>query len=179
LFVGFLGALGLVAPPAWRLMQSSTFSSGGGIVLGFVLLQLSGACWSLGSLLQRNQRLDVSPFVVAGVQQIATGLVFIPLLWLDPHPIVWHPEGVGAILYLALFGGITGYGCYMLALSRLPLAIVSTYTYINPVVAVFLGWLWYREPFGSREVAAMAVIFVGVWMVRRASVRQERLAVAD
>ena len=72
-------------------------------------------------------------------------------------------------------GGIVGYGCYMTALSRLPLAIVSIYTYVNPVVAVFLGWLAYREPFGWREALAMAVIFLGVWMVRRASAAADKL----
>jgi drug/metabolite transporter (DMT)-like permease len=63
----------------------------------------------------------------------------------------------------------------MTALSRLPLAIVSIYTYVNPVVAVFLGWLAYREPFGFREAIAMVVIFLGVWMVRRASVAAQKL----
>jgi drug/metabolite transporter (DMT)-like permease len=76
---------------------------------------------------------------------------------------------VAAIVYLAIFGGIVGYSCYALALSRLPPATVSTYTYINPVVAVFLGWWVYRERFGLREAGAMAIIFAGVAMVRRAA----------
>ncbi|MEI9814088.1 MAG: EamA family transporter [Acidobacteriota bacterium] len=80
-----------------------------------------------------------------------------------------------AVLYLAVFGGIIGYGCYMFSLSRLPLAIVSIYTYVNPAVAVFLGWLVYREPFGIGEATAMAVIFLGIWMVRRASAAAEKL----
>ena len=78
---------------------------------------------------------------------------------------------MAAIVYLAIFGGIVGYSCYALALSRLPPAIVSTYTYINPVVAVFLGWWVYRERFGLREAGAMAVIFAGVAMVRRTARR--------
>lgn len=175
LLVGFLGVLGLVAPPAWGLIQSGAFESGGGVVLGFLLLQLSGACWALGSLMQRNRRLTVNPFVIAGVQQIATGIVFTLPAVLEPQRPEWTARGLGAVLYLAIFGGIVGYGCYMLALSRLPLAIVSTYTYVNPVVAVFLGWLVYREAFGWREAAAMAVIFLGVWMVRRASRAAEQL----
>ena len=76
---------------------------------------------------------------------------------------------MAAVVYLAIFGGIVGYSCYALALSRLPPATVSIYTYINPVVAVFLGWWVYSEPFGLREAGAMAVIFAGVAMVRRAS----------
>lgn len=171
LLVGFLGVLALVAPAAWELLRSGEFSSGGGIVLGFLILQFSGACWSLGSLLQRNLRLTTHPFVIAGVQQMATGIAFIVPAILEPTSSVWNARGIGAVVYLATFGGIVGYGCYMTALSQLPLAIVSIYTYINPVVAVFLGWLVYREPFGIPEASAMLVIFLGVWMVRRASVR--------
>lgn len=175
LLVGFCGVLGLVAPPAWSLIRSGAFASGGGVVLGFVLLQVSGASWALGSLLQRNRRLTVSPFVIAGVQQIATGLAFALPAWVEPQRPEWTARGLGAVLYLAVFGGIVGYGCYMLALSRLPLALVAIYTYVNPVVAVFLGWLVYGEAFGWREAAAMVVIFVGVWLVRRASGAAEKL----
>ncbi len=175
LLVGFLGVLGLVAPAAWNLLTGGQFESGGGIVLGFVVLQFSGICWALGSLLQRNRKVNVHPFVLAGVQQVATGIAFIIPALLEPQQPEWNARGLGAVLYLAVFGGIVGYGCYMTALSRLPLAIVSIYTYVNPVVAVFLGWFAYREPFGVREAAAMAVIFLGVWLVRRASVAAEKL----
>ena len=175
LFVGFLGVLGLVAPAAWALVTGGGFDSGGGIVLGFLALQFSGVCWALGSLLQRNRKVSVHPFVIAGVQQVATGFAFIIPAFLEPKDAVWTASATGAVLYLAIFGGIVGYGSYMTALKELPLAIVSIYTYVNPVVAVFLGWLAYREPFGVREAAAMVVIFIGVWMVRRASVAAKNL----
>lgn len=175
LIVGFLGVVGLVAPAAWNLITSGEFSSGGGIVLGFLVLQLSGASWTIGSLLQRNRRMQTHPFVIAGVQQVATGIAFIVPALLEPQPAHWTPRATSAVLYLATFGGIVGYGCYMTALQKLPLPIVSIYTYVNPVVAVFLGWLVYSEPFGWREAFAMAVIFLGVWMVRRASVAAEKL----
>ncbi|HSP69874.1 MAG TPA: EamA family transporter, partial [Bryobacteraceae bacterium] len=137
--------------------------------LAFLLLQVSGASWALGSLLQRNRRSRAHPFVIGGVQQISTGLTFlVPGLFQVPSA-HWTTRGIAAIVYLAIFGGIVGYSCYALALSRLPAAIVSTYTYINPVVAVFLGWWMYREQFGVREAGAMAIIFAGVAMVRRAS----------
>ena len=115
------------------------------------------------------------PFVIAGVQQMATGLAFILPALLEPQHATWTPRATGAVLYLAIFGGIVGYGCYMTALSRLPLPIVSIYTYVNPVVSVFLGWLVYAEPFGWREMLAMVVIFLGVWMVRRASAAADKL----
>jgi drug/metabolite transporter (DMT)-like permease len=54
-------------------------------------------------------------------------------------------------------------------MDRLPVAIVSLYNYVNAVVAVFLGWLFYREPFGPRELLAMAIIFAGVAVVKKYS----------
>jgi drug/metabolite transporter (DMT)-like permease len=54
-------------------------------------------------------------------------------------------------------------------MDRLPVALVSSYTYINPIVAVWLGWLFYREAFGWHEAVAMLIIFVGVAMVKRSS----------
>ena len=169
LLLGFAGVFLLVAPDAWTAITHHSFSSGGSVVLAFLVLQLSGASWALGSLLQRNRRSRAHPFVIGGVQQLSTGLaLLLPSMFQLPSA-HWTTRGMGAIVYLAIFGGIVGYSCYALALSRLPLAIVSIYTYINPVVAVFLGWWVYRERFGLREAGAMAVIFAGVAMVRRAT----------
>ena len=169
LLFGFAGVLILVAPAAWTAVTQHTFASGGAIVLGFFILQLSAASWALGSLLQRNRRSRAHPFVIGGVQQLSTGLTLaVPGLFQLPSA-HWTARGIAAVVYLAIFGGIVGYSCYALALSRLPPATVSIYTYINPVVAVFLGWWVYSEPFGLREAGAMAVIFAGVAMVRRAS----------
>ena len=169
LLIGFAGVLMLVAPAAWTAVTQHTFASGGAVVLAFFILQLSAASWALGSLLQRNRRSRAHPFVIGGVQQLSTGLTLVVPGMFQLPSAHWTARGVAAVVYLAIFGGIVGYSCYALALSRLPPATVSIYTYINPVVAVFLGWWVYREPFGAREAGAMAVIFAGVAMVRRAS----------
>lgn len=79
---------------------------------------------------------------------------------------------MAAILYLMVFGSIVGYSAYIYALSHLSVAVVSIYPYINPVVAVILGWLFYREPFGVREAVAMAIIFAGVTLVKTFSPRK-------
>jgi drug/metabolite transporter (DMT)-like permease len=68
-----------------------------------------------------------------------------------------------------IFGSLVGYSAYVYAMDRLPVAIVSLYSYANTMVAVFLGWLIYREPFGRRELVAMAIIFAGVAMVKKYS----------
>jgi drug/metabolite transporter (DMT)-like permease len=69
--------------------------------------------------------------------------------------------------YLVVFGSIVGYSSYIYAMSHLRVAVVSIYSYVNPVVAVVLGWLFYREPFGGREALATAIIFSGVALVKR------------
>src|SRR5206468_879577 len=82
------------------------------------------------------------------------------------HAIHWSTRGVSAIVYLVVFGSIVGYSAFIYSMDRLPVSVVSIYNYVNPVVAVALGWLFYREPFGGREALGMVVIFAGVAMVK-------------
>jgi drug/metabolite transporter (DMT)-like permease len=128
------------------------------------------AGWAFGSIYQRRRATGAHPIVIGAVQQLAAGLSFLPLvLVFHEHPVHWSLRGVGAIFYLVMFGSIVGYSAYVFALDRLPVAIVSIYPYVNSVVAVTLGWLFYREPFGVREAVAMAIIFTGVALVKRYS----------
>ena len=168
--IGFFGASLLFAP---SLMQQG-FS--GAVWQGFLLLQVGSASWSLGSILQKRQRSAVHPFVNGGIQQLAAGLAFLPPALLSSnHTIHWDARGTGAMLWLIVFGSVVGYNSYIYALEHLPVALVSIYTYVNPVVAAALGWLVYREPFGRREALAMGIIFAGVAVVKWFTARRERL----
>ena len=143
---------------------------GNAMILGFIILQIGSIAWSFGSVYQRSQPVRAHPIVTGAIQQLAAGLAFIiPALLVPEHPIVPSFRGIGAICYLIVFGSIVGYSAFIYAMSHLRVAVVSIYSYINPVVAVFLGWLIYREPFGLREAIAMLVIFVGVGLVKRYS----------
>jgi len=134
---------------------------------GFLLLQVGMVAWSGGSLYQRRQRADAHPIVVGAVQQLFSGLAVLPLAIVSGnHHVAWSARGVAALFYLVTFGSIVGYSAYAYALDRLPVAVVSVYPYVNSVVAVALGWLFYREPFGVRAAAAMLVIFAGVGLVK-------------
>ena len=146
-------------------------SAGLGLMASFLLLQLGSLFWALGSILQRRQTSPTHPFVSAAVQQLAAGIVYTPPALFQFHQAHWTARATGAMLYLAVFGGIVGYSSYVFAMNRLPVPIASVYTYINPLVAVWLGWLFYREPFSTREGIGMAVIFAGVWLVKRAQKR--------
>jgi len=140
------------------------------LLKGFLILQVGMAAWSFGSIYQRRKAGKAHPVIAGGVQQLAAGLILAPLaLTIPEHPIHWSSRSVLALLYLVCFGSLVGYSAYAYAMDRLPVAIVSVYPYVNAVVAVGLGWLFYREPFGLREAVAMVIIFAGVAAVKRFS----------
>jgi len=162
LLVGFAGAMLLIGPDALDV------KTGASTLAGFLVLQAGSICWTTGSLLQRRQETLAHPIVSAGVQQLAVGIVVLTAAAIVPeHPIHWNARGVGALIYLVIFGSLVGYSAYLYALEHLPLPIVSLYTYVNPVVAVILGWIVYREAFTLGDTFAMAIIFVGVAIVKR------------
>ncbi len=137
------------------------------VLHGFLLLQLGMAGWSFGSIYQRRMVTKAHSIVTGATQQLAAGIIMAPFaLLIHEHPIHLSARGLGALCYLVIFGSIVGYSAYVYAIDRLPVALVSIYPYANSVVAVFLGWLFYREKFGLREAAAMAVIFAGVTLVK-------------
>jgi drug/metabolite transporter (DMT)-like permease len=112
--------------------------------------------------------------VNGAVQQLATGLAFLgPALLTKTEPIHWTFRGAAAIAYLIVFGSIIGYSAYVYVLDKLPVSVVSIYNYVNPAVAVTLGWLFYREHLGLREFAAMVIVFAGVALVKRATRKRQ------
>jgi drug/metabolite transporter (DMT)-like permease len=173
MLLGFAGV-------AFMVMRNGLSGVSGPMLTGFLTLQIGCAGWALGSISQRRQTARAHPIVSGGIQQLATGVVFlIPALLFRTHPIVWSARGLWAVAYLVTFGSIVGYSAYIYALSHLPVAVVSIYTYINPLVAVCLGWVFFREAFGAREAIAMLVIFAGVAIVKRATPAKSSLQAAD
>ncbi|MBV9768896.1 MAG: EamA family transporter [Bryobacterales bacterium] len=164
MIVGLAGTVLLVTP---ETMQEGF---GGPLLRGFLLLQLGAAGWAFGSILQRRHQTRAHPVVSGAVQQLATGLAFaVPAFLAKPHPSTWSTRSLGAVAYLVVFGSIVGYSAYSFALDRLPISVVSIYTYINPVIAIFLGWIFFREHIGALELFAMLIIFAGVALVKRYS----------
>lgn len=160
--IGLSGSALLVAPGVSGAANS-------GLLRGFLLLQLGCACWSFGSIYQRRHSGPVHPLMASAVQQLAAGLAALPLAAGSASHLRWNWHGAAAVAYLVVFGSIVGHSAYLYALDRLPVAVVSIYSYVNPAVAVTLGWLFYREPFGLRQAGAMVVIFSGVALVKLSS----------
>ena len=164
--VGLAGAALLFSP------DPGTHAFDHKLVIGFLALQLGMAGWSFGSIIQRRNAGKAHPVVAGGAQQLAAGLAMIPVTMISgDFSVHWKTRGVLALCYLITFGSLVGYSAYVYAMDRLPVAIVSVYPYVNAVVAVALGWLFYREPFGWRETFSMVVIFAGVAVVKRDSLK--------
>jgi drug/metabolite transporter (DMT)-like permease len=162
--VGLSGAALLFSP------DPETHGLNHALLSGFLILQVGMAGWAFGSIYQRRKAGKAHPVVAGGIQQLAAALILLPFSLAIPQaPVHWSVRGVTALGYLVIFGSLVGYSSYVYAMDRLPVAIVSIYPYANATVAVFLGWLFYREPFGPREMLAMVVIFAGVAMVKKYS----------
>ena len=169
-------AVGLAGAALLFMPDAHTHAIDRNLLNGFLMLQVGMVGWSFGSIYQRRKAGKAHPIVAGGVQQLAAALILLPFAAAIPQaPVHWSVRGVTALLYLVVFGSLVGYSAYVYAMDRLPVALVSIYPYANAVVAVFLGWLFYREPFGRREFLAMAIIFAGVAIVKRAEVRRPRL----
>ena len=162
LAIGFGGTALLVAPDVLNE------GWGGDILQGFLLLQFGCLGWSVGSIAQRRRVAHINSVMNGAIQQFAAGIVFLCLaLSAGQLPAEWTAQGITSSLYLVVFGSIVGYTSYVYVLKKLPVAIVTLHVYVNPAVAVVLGWLFYREPFGKQEFAAMLAIFAGVAVVKR------------
>ena len=165
--VGFAGTALLLLPATGNSAVShSTW-------IGFLIVETGVVGWTLGSLYQRRQPAKSHPIVTGAVQQLAAGILYIPVaLFIPEGPVVFSQRSTLALLYLVVFGSIVGYSAFIFAMDRLPVSIVSVYPYINALVAMWLGWLFFREPFGVREWIAMAIIFAGVAIVKWQSSRK-------
>jgi drug/metabolite transporter (DMT)-like permease len=138
-------------------------------VLGiiFILIAISG--WGLGSIYNKNKHTGLNPLYGAGLQMISAGgilLLFGSVMgeWQNFSP---TQEGINAVIYLVVFGSLLGYGSYMYVLKALPATIVSTYAYINTIVAVMLGWLWLDEKLNLSIAIAVVLTIAGVWLVNK------------
>ena len=159
--MGLLGVAFLVLPAALHE------GFGGKAISGFLLLQISGVGWVLGSLLQKRVATRANSFVIGAVQQFAAGIAtFVPAIIFEKMPHAVNLRSGLAVAYLVIFGSLIGFSSFVYAVANLPVAIVSIYYFVNPIVAVWLGFLFFREPFGGRELIAMIIIFAGIALVR-------------
>jgi drug/metabolite transporter (DMT)-like permease len=164
MLIGFAGLALLVAPGLFGLTHSGHY------LLGMLALQVACASWSAGSVYAKHHQTGVTPMMSAAVQMLVAGvaLTLIGTVKGEWHEVRFSTRSLTAFAYLVVFGSIVAYGSYTYAIQKLPLSIVSTYSYINPLIAVLLGWAVLSEPLGWRVVGATTIILSGVALVRTA-----------
>ena len=159
--VGFAGLALLVLPTA---------DSGSVRITGVVLIVVATMGWATGSWLSPRLTLPANPFVTAVYEMLAGGLIMLAsgLIIGEAGDLVWSEVGgssAAAWIYLVVVGSMVAFSAYVWLLGHAPLSLVATYAYVNPVVAVFLGWLLLSEPVTGAIVAGGAVIVLGVAVV--------------
>ena len=164
-FIGFAGVLLLFAGRG-----STDFLGDPMKLVGFFVLLIGTIAWAVGSLYSKYKKVDLSVTMKAAVQMLAAGLVSIAAGFIggEQNHIVlalvsW--QSIEALLYLVFAGSLIGYMSYIWLLSVRPASLVGTYAYVNPVVAVFLGWLIADEQITAQQIVALVVILVGVVLV--------------
>jgi drug/metabolite transporter (DMT)-like permease len=155
LLVGFAG-IGLLSGP---VLASGVRAD----VLSVLALLLAGFSWASGTVLQTRHPVSLGPRVSSGYQQLMAGLGYVVLLLVvrepRPSPV---PEAWLAWGYLVVFGSILAFTAYVQALRLLPINIAMTNAYVNPVIAVILGWVILREPITGWTIGGTALVLLGV-----------------
>jgi drug/metabolite transporter (DMT)-like permease len=138
---------------------------------GIVALIISPISWAAGSLFSANRaRLPKDPFLTTGMQMIAGSTVLAAASLLSGELRSFRvetitPESLVAVAYLTVVGSLVAFTAYAWVLRHAPLPLIATYAFVNPIVAVFLGWLILQEEVTPRQLIAGAVIVVGVALI--------------
>ena len=135
--------------------------------------------WALGSVLAKKWKSpEVDPFSAMAWEMIWAGLGnwLVAMFLGDPTRVDWTSRGLGAVFYLIVCGSWIGYTAYIWLLEHVPTSKVSTYAYVNPVVAVFLGWLILHEKVDRFILAGSAIVVLSVILVTSAKVRDKKVA---
>lgn len=165
----------------WPQLTTTT-SFGRSQLWASLSLQFGCFSWALGSVLSKRWKsAEVDQFSGTAWQMIFAGLA--NFLWAWPNGdlarVVWTPRGVAATCYLIVCGSWIGYTAYIWLLAHVPTSKVSTYAYVNPVVAVFLGWLILHERVDGFILAGSAVVIASVILVTSAKVETKASAPAE
>ena len=162
LVIGFAGV---------ALLASQAESSGTGPqLIGILALLVATCCWALGSLYARGAPMPSMPLLGTGMEMLAGGAVLVLVAGItgefgQVHFAAISLKSLLALVFLILFGSLIGYSSYVWLLRHVSAARVSTYAYVNPVVAVFLGWAFASEPITWVTLVSAAVIISSVALI--------------
>jgi drug/metabolite transporter (DMT)-like permease len=162
MLLGFVGVALLVTPGgagnSWEV----------GFIIGAIAIQVGSLGWQYGSLIGKYKLKNVPLLASAGLQMLFGGAIvgIVAIAIGEPARFAVNTRTLAALIYLTLFGSILAYSAYVYALAHLRTTKVSMYAYVNPVVAVFLGWLILDEQLTWVSLLAMCIILGGVALVQ-------------
>lgn len=144
--------------------------------LGIVLIFVATLTWAIGSLLTKRTIHDSNPFLNAGLQMFFGGLFCLPfsLVFDDLNNLSFSNEVLFALAYLILVGSIIAFSMYAYTLSKLPITIASLYSYVNPLVAVVLGWFVLQEKLNLKIGIAFLITVTGIYLVNYGYYHQKK-----
>ena len=165
LVIGFIGILILFSGKSAVDLQHNSYQ-----FIAFIVLICSGILWAAGSLFSKYAASAGSTFMKGAIQMLAAGIggFIAALVAGEQHH--FHIQQVSAqswkaLLYLVFMGSIVGYIAYIWLLSVRPASLVGTYAYVNPGVAVFLGWMIAGEVISTMQITGLVIILSGVLLV--------------
>lgn len=163
LVVGFAGVL-VIFYDYLNQLQSNNF------IFGVVLALLSTLSWSFGTVYTSKQKPTIDILFSVGLQMFIAGIVVLIICGLSGKYVNLaqaNHDSWYALLYLIVFGSLIAYSSYVFAISKLPATLVSIYAYINPIVAVGLGWLLLSEKMNAHMLLGTLITLGGVFLVNR------------
>lgn len=164
LLLSLLGGLAGVAVISWPKLISGHPGESASLLMALG----SAMLWAGGTVITQRNPVTLDAVVVSAYQQLFAGIGFVGLAlilghWGNPTLAGWLGYG-----YLLIFASLLAYTSFVLALRLLPTAIVTTYAYVNPLVAVALGWFFLQEPVGWHTLLGAAMVLMAVGGVFRA-----------
>lgn len=163
------------------LIFQDNLQSGQGhlFTIGIIALFIATFGWAFGSILNKNNKNVVNPLFNSALQLFFGGIVMLcvsPMVDNYSHIVWWNTEGIMAFWYLVIFGSVMAYAAYMYALKELPVGFVTSYAYVNPLVAVILGYLILKEPLNEFTIVAFVLILSGIIIVNSVYKKKRKLA---
>jgi len=175
MFVGFLGVALLVTPGA----------TGGGsynklFLLGALSIQIGCIGWQYGTMRSKYFVRDTPLITAAALEMLIGGIVLdVVAVAIGELPrLAFTPRTLGALAYLTIFGSVIAFSSYIYAAAHISTPKLALYSYVNPVVAVILGWVVLKEQLTPVSITAMVVILAGVALVQSAKRKRRGLPTA-
>ena len=169
LLIGFAGV---------ALLVHDGLDAGAARPAAYLALLAAALFWAMGSVLSRRFPMSCAPLVSAALQTLIAGALLCLIGWANGEAPRWQSSGDGfeALLYLIVFGSCIAYAAYYWLVHQVTPAQLGTYAYVNPAVAVLLGWWLLDEILSPIQVAGTLVILCGVVWVSLAAQSQRAVS---